>query len=137
MEKVRIHAVEDVAWRRVTDDADRQEMELSEEELKSSYAIHEPGDDETLQLFEVEFDPGCRVQVHAHDEDEIIYILKGELHFGRQVLRPGSSLFVKGKAYYSFSAGPEGLRFLNFRPRADRAYHTLADRAAVDGGGST
>jgi mannose-6-phosphate isomerase-like protein (cupin superfamily) len=131
MEKVRIHPVEDVAWRRVTDDTS-EELELSEEELKSSYAVHEPGDGETLQLFEVDFEPGCRVQVHAHDEDEIIYVLKGELHFGRQVLRPGSSLFIRGKAFYSFSAGPEGLRFLNFRPKADRAYHKRGELAAND-----
>jgi hypothetical protein len=37
-------------------------------------------------------------------------VLKVEMHFSRQVLRPGSSLFIKGKAFYSFSAGPEGLR---------------------------
>lgn len=131
MEKVRMHPVEDVAWRRVADNPDRDSMDLGEEELKSSFAIHEPGDDETLQLFEVDFEPGCRVQLHAHDEDEIIYILRGELHFGRQVLRPGSSLFIKGKAFYSFSAGPEGLRFLNFRPRADHAYHTRGETAAA------
>ena len=124
MDKVRLHPVEDVAWTRVAEDTDRRTFDLDEEELKSSYAVHEPGDDETLQLFEVDSDPGCRVRIHAHDEDEIIYILKGERHFGRQVLRPGSSLFVKGKAFYSFAAGPEGLRFINFRPKADRAYHT-------------
>jgi hypothetical protein len=61
MDKVRLHPVEDVAWRRASNEASTQADDLSEEDRNSSYAIHEPRDDETLQLFEVGFEPGCKV----------------------------------------------------------------------------
>jgi hypothetical protein len=36
----------------------------------------------------------------------------------------GSSAMFPGKTLYGFSAGPEGLRFLNFRARRDATFHT-------------
>ena len=124
MSKVRPHPIEDIAWIHVRDiDEEKLPEGLTEGERNSRMAYHEMGDDETLQLFEAAFEPGGAVPVHAHDEDEIIYILQGEMHLGDKVLRPGSSVFIAGNAFYSFKAGSRGVRFLNFRPKADYSYH--------------
>jgi hypothetical protein len=52
---------------------------------------------------------------HAHTEDEIIFILTGEMHLGKRVLKPATALAIDGNTRYSFSR-PEGCSFLNFRP---------------------
>jgi len=64
------------------------------------------------------------VQVHAHTEDEIIAVVEGELRLGSQVCGAGSSIFVPAKTLYGFKVGPQGVRFLNFRPRQDQTYWT-------------
>ena len=87
------------------------------------------GDDVSPQLIEVRMQPNATVGVHAHDADEIIYVVAGEMRFGSKVLKPGSSLFVQGGAFYSFGAGDEGLQFLNFRPHQDLTYHMPHARA--------
>lgn len=124
MGKVRIHSVDQLSWRTVRDvTAGREPSGLSKEDLDAEIIFHEPGDDTTPQLFEVSYGPNAHIAVHAHDEDEIMYIVGGEMLFGAQTLKPGSSLFIQGGAYYSFKTGDDGLRFLNFRPRADLTYH--------------
>ena len=40
---------------------------------------HFPGSDDELQLFEVRCDPDVTFNSHAHDEDEIMYVLSGEI----------------------------------------------------------
>ena len=52
-----------------------------------------PGADDELQLFEVRGEPNLTVESHAHTEDEVIYVLEGELRFGRNVCTAGSSVF--------------------------------------------
>ena len=124
MSKVRTHSVEELSWRTVRDvTAGTEPQGLSEDDLDAKIIFHEPGDGATPQLFEVSYGPNAHIAVHAHDEDEIMYIVDGEMLFGSQSLRPGSSLFIQGGAYYSFRSGDRGLRFLNFRPRADLTYH--------------
>ena len=124
MAKTRPHPVEEIAWTRVRDMGEENLPEgLSDGDLNSMFAIHEPGDERNPQLFEVSYEPDGSVDIHSHDEDEIIYILEGEMHFGNKVLRPGSSVFIAGGSYYGFKAGPEGLRFINFRARADYSFH--------------
>ncbi len=96
-----------------------------------AYRIRHPGGAEELQLFEVmAAGPGQRADVHAHLESEIIYIVAGEMHLGVHVLKPGDSVQIEGLSLYSFHAGPEGLRFLNFRARKDHTYFTPAELAA-------
>lgn len=53
--------------------------------------------------------------VHAHSEDEIIFVLDGELRLGDRACGPGTALAIAADAFYSFSPGPLGLRFVNFR----------------------
>jgi quercetin dioxygenase-like cupin family protein len=95
-----------------------------------SVGYYFPGSETELQLFEVGCDPDTKFHPHAHDEDEIIYVIQGELHLGRQVYGSGSAVYVPGSTLYSFSAGPDGLRFLNFRPRHDSTYITSEELRA-------
>lgn len=88
---------------------------------------HHPGGSEALQLFELEMAPGLALAPHAHEADEIIAVLSGQLLLGSRVLEPGSSLFVPGNTLYTVKAGPEGCRFLNFRAAADTTYLTRDD----------
>ena len=75
-----------------------------------------PGDDGHPELFELEVEPDSVTSAHAHDADEIIYVLAGALRFGAHDYGPGSSIMVAARTLYSFRAGPDGCRFLNFRP---------------------
>jgi len=138
MRKVSIQRVEDLRWAKVGDiaqanarstQAQSEVAELSQTDRDAGIIFHQPGDDVTPQLFEVEYGPDARIALHAHDEDEIMYVVAGEMRFGTEVLKPGSSVYIPGGAYYSFRTGSDGLRFLNFRPRADMTYH-------VRGGGA-
>ena len=99
----------------------------SEGELNASYRIRDMGDDHRPQLVELRYEPEAVVQVHAHDEDEIIYILGGEMHIGGRWLGAGTSVSIAGGTFYGFTAGPEGLQFLNFRPRKDVTFYTDKD----------
>src|SRR5262249_29987958 len=79
-------------------------------------------DPEGLELFEVRLPANGAVESHAHDHDEIIYVLSGEMHLGATVLEPGSTVHVPGRTLYAFRAGPNGLHFLNFRSSPDRSF---------------
>jgi hypothetical protein len=71
----------------------------------------------------------------VHRTDEIIYVIEVELHLGARVLRAGSSVYIPANTLYSFTAGPNGLRFLNFRAVRDDSHvlkaDFLAERAAA------
>lgn len=81
-----------------------------------------PGSAAELQLFEAELPPGTEAESHAHLTDEIIYVLDGALVAGAQTLGPGDSVYIGAETLYSFEAGPEGLRYLNFRARRDDSH---------------
>jgi hypothetical protein len=51
---------------------------------------------------------------HSHSADELIHVLDGELHLGRTVLGPSSTLGVEADRRYGFRS--PGFRFLNYRP---------------------
>ena len=95
---------------------------IGESELDNSVRMYFPGGSEQLQMFEAILEPNCGPDPHAHHEAEIVFVLEGEMHFGRRVLTPGSSAFIPAYTLYSFRAGPEGLRFLNFRARANGVF---------------
>jgi quercetin dioxygenase-like cupin family protein len=91
-----------------------------------------PNDDpHGLELFEVRLAPDRTIESHAHESDEIIYVLSGQMHLGATVLEAGSTVHVPGRTLYTFKAGPQGLHFLNFRPRPDRSYLTRKEVAAT------
>ncbi|RYE40126.1 MAG: hypothetical protein EOP21_09865, partial [Hyphomicrobiales bacterium] len=55
------------------------------------------------------------VAVHSHSEDEIIFVVSGEIRLGRKLYPEGTAIAIAADTLYSFTAGPEGMRFINFR----------------------
>ena len=55
------------------------------------------------------------VGVHSHSEDEIIFIVSGEIRLGRKLFPTGTAIAIPGDTLYSFTAGPQGMAFVNFR----------------------
>jgi hypothetical protein len=64
-----------------------------------------------------------RVVDRGVPRDEIIYVVRGEMRFGNKVLSAGSSVYIPGNTYYSFTAGAGGLRIVNFRARCDVSFY--------------
>jgi quercetin dioxygenase-like cupin family protein len=56
--------------------------------------------------------PGHREAPHSHPEDEVICVTGGEIHFGREVLRPGDTIFVPRDKVYSLHTRDTGAEFL-------------------------
>jgi mannose-6-phosphate isomerase-like protein (cupin superfamily) len=100
-------------------------------EVKAATCIDHPGSEDEPQLFEVDLPANAKVPPHAHDADEIVVVTRGEVHFGRQVYGVGSSIYIPAMTLYSFQAGPEGLRFLNFRPRQSKGSLGVEELAAA------
>ena len=104
---------------------------LGEGELATAVRVFHPGGPEELQLFEVNVEPNGVIDQHAHQENEIIFVLQGEVHRGCRVPTPGYSVQIPGLTLYTFRAGPDGLRFLNFRARQDATYISKAELMAM------
>jgi len=54
--------------------------------------------------------------VHAHAEDEIIFVTRGQIRLGNKLFETGTALGIPADTLYSFSPGPESIEFLTFRP---------------------
>lgn len=55
------------------------------------------------------------VGVHSHSEDEIIFIVSGQIRLGRKLFPEGTAIAIPAETLYSFTAGPDGMAFVNFR----------------------
>ena len=53
--------------------------------------------------------------IHSHSEDEIIFVTDGEIRLGNKLYGPGAAVAIAADTLYSFTTGPEGLSFINFR----------------------
>jgi quercetin dioxygenase-like cupin family protein len=106
---------------------DSLKQQLSAAEVADTAVRLHQGLPGKLQLFEIRLEPGLEVRTHAHADDEIVYVVDGELHVGRRVCGPGSSMFIPGNTLYGFRAGPDGCRYLNFRAQADSTYFSKED----------
>ena len=58
---------------------------------------------------------GVKAQPHSHSQDEVIFILEGELAMGGRTCGPGTVVFMERDTQYGFTVGPRGVRFLNIR----------------------
>ena len=92
------------------------------EELAGKTRMHHAGSETEPELFEVSFGPDTVVHSHVHLYDEIIYVVSGQLILGSRVLNPGSSVYIAAMTLYSFRTGPDGVHFVNFRPRSGASY---------------
>lgn len=126
--------VSDLMAREDADSDARTRERLREEAERLEVRFLFKGGPDSLQLFETRCAPNTRIQNHAHDEPEVIYVTEGEIHFGTRVYPAGSAISIAGNTVYGFTAGPRGMSFLNFRARADFSYLTpedLAERKAA------
>ncbi|MBV1917848.1 MAG: cupin domain-containing protein [Sphingomonadaceae bacterium] len=71
------------------------------------------------------------VGVHSHSEDEIIFIISGQIRLGRKLFPEGTALAIPADTLYSFTPGPEGMRFINFRAGMPNEVH-FANGATMD-----
>jgi quercetin dioxygenase-like cupin family protein len=71
---------------------------------------------------------------HTHSQDEILYLLHGEITLGSQTLHPGDAIMVAADQPYAFHSGPDGFGFLNYR--RDASMHTVMSEgvARLEGG---
>jgi quercetin dioxygenase-like cupin family protein len=121
---VRIVEADSIPWQPVADAvAPDVAARMSRAEREADVRIIHTAPD-GLQLFEAHIAANEEISLHAHAEDEIIYILEGELLIGRKQLGPGASVFVAGNTLYGFRTGPNGARFLNFRGKANTSFIT-------------
>jgi mannose-6-phosphate isomerase-like protein (cupin superfamily) len=98
----------------------------------SAYKIREPGSEDVPQLVELRMHPHEEIELHCHDEDEIMYVLSGEMILGNRKVGPGACVYIGGGVFYGFKAGPEGLHFLNFRGHMDNSFHLPAERQGAN-----
>lgn len=82
--------------------------------MKVQPCVARPGED-GLSLGAYWFEPDFVMPRHHHDTDQIVLVVEGELHQGKRVLKPGSGYFTKAGVPYTFRAGPQGCRILEFR----------------------
>lgn len=53
--------------------------------------------------------------IHSHSEDEIIFVIDGQIRLGEKLFGAGTALAIAADTLYSFTPGPDGLSFINFR----------------------
>ena len=80
------------------------------------------GSDTEPQLYEVFLPPNYVSQSHAHSQDEIVFVIDGELDFGSGKMMPGDAVSVPANTLFGFRVGTEGARFLNYRTRRGRTF---------------
>ncbi|MET0988478.1 MAG: hypothetical protein ABW034_24025 [Steroidobacteraceae bacterium] len=125
MARVRIHEEAKLEWVVPGSQIPPESVgKYTEGELTAKIRVREGGTAERPQLIEVYYEPNAEVQLHAHEQDEIIFVRSGLMHAGNRTLHPGDSIYIAGRTFYKFSAGPEGLQMLNFRPREDSSFLT-------------
>ncbi len=69
--------------------------------------------------------------VHSHSEDEIIFVTGGMMRLGTRLVGPGTALAIAADTMYSFTPGPDGLSFINFRAARPRSFR-MKDGTPVD-----
>jgi quercetin dioxygenase-like cupin family protein len=109
--------------------------EFTDGELDSEVRRHHDGGPDALQVYEVRAPAGAQFRPHAHHEEEVLVVLEGELHAGSRVVGPGGTMRIPAHTLYAFSAGPDGVRLLNVRPRRDISYVTPTQLRELQGTG--
>lgn len=71
-----------------------------------------------LSLVEASFAPGYLLPRHSHSADCLYYVVSGSIVMGQRHLGPGDGFFVPAGQPYSYRAGPEGVKVIEFRTDA-------------------
>lgn len=134
MAKVRITTPDQRPWQQSGErvKSDLSGVIMADGGPASAYKIREPGSEADPQLVELRFHAGEVVELHCHDEAEIMYIVSGAMVLGNRTVEPGGCIYVDGGVFYSFTAGPEGVHFLNFRSHIDNSFNLPGRPKIVD-----
>ena len=85
-------------------------------------ALLERLEDEGFEAFVWHDDAGADYQAHAHDHDESLWVIAGEIIFGaagrHYRLGPGDRLMLPGGTVHTARAGRDGARYLIGQRRA-------------------
>jgi quercetin dioxygenase-like cupin family protein len=114
---------EDIAFRTVSSFASEEFLRLlSKDDREAQVKVHFQGSEDRLSLLEIKEIPNAKGALHAHEKDEIFYVVEGELLFGNRVCTAGDSISILAGTLYGFSAGPNGCRYLKFTGVADKSF---------------
>lgn len=75
--------------------------------------------------------------IHSHSQDELIHVLRGEIHVGSLALGPGDTVFIAADQVYRFKAGDSGFAFLNYRAQPSRMHMRETGQTIVENGAAT
>ena len=75
--------------------------------------------------------------VHSHSQDELVYVLRGQVRVGSLVAGPGATVFVAADQPYQFRSGPAGFAFLNYRQAASLMTIRATGEQIVEAGAAT
>ena len=125
MKRIEFSHGKDIASRTVSDFAPESFLSvLSKEEQATEVKTHFPGGEDRLFLIEVKEVPNAQATLHAHEKDEIFFVLDGEMHFGNRRCSAGDSIHIMAGTLYTFRTGPSGCRYLKFTGSADNSFIT-------------
>ena len=71
-----------------------------------------------LSLTYAWFKPNFVLPRHSHNGDCAYYVISGEVHMGKDVLKAGDVFFVPEDHAYTYVSGPEGVEVLECRTTA-------------------
>lgn len=71
--------------------------------------------DRGYSLVEVTARPHTLVPRHKHSVDQVVVCIEGSMTQGNKVLEPGSGYYTPADHTYAYVAGPNGVRYLEFR----------------------
>lgn len=75
-----------------------------------------------------------RAASHTHSQDELIHVLGGELHLGKVVAPPGTTLAIPAEHRYGFRSPDCGYAFLNYRRDVSTYVTTPGSPALLEDG---
>ena len=82
--------------------------------VKLLFASEEAG----MSLTYAWFKPHFVLPRHSHNADCAYYVISGEVHMGKDVLKAGDVFYVPRDHAYTYVAGPEGVEVLECRTTA-------------------
>ena len=122
----------DLSFSRVKDFVPQEFLNLlSESDREAQIAMHFTGQG-GLALMEIIEDPNGSATLHSHDQEEIFYVLEGELLFGKRVCKAGDSINIKAGTQYTFKTGAQGCRYLKFTASADNSFNLAGEGFSPD-----
>ena len=78
-------------------------------------ALINHSDPDGFSLWEICYRPNAHIPRHRHDVAQVVMVLEGELYQGNRKIGPGGGYFTPANSPYAVTAGPEGVRLVEFR----------------------